>query len=245
MPCDLLPANDARMPAMVTRTNAAWRACGSLAAAMGYDYRVRPANPTTTINEAWDLMLWAIALIDAQLVPGLELSAEARELPPAAWRFLAQYPLIGARGYPDREQSQAFYDTAYLATHIAYIGRHPIYVADAPAISAFLRENFYAALEMGELDLVAEFTDLFRQYGCSEDNDLQLRDGARYVLKLFHAAGDSFMARREPWERDVVSAYTAIHKPWTGMAALRVRVPEAGAPGTYGGIVRQWIVAPH
>jgi len=240
---DLLPPGDARMPAMVARTNAAWRACGSLAAAMGYDYRARIASPKTTTNEAWDLTMWTITLIDARLVPGLELSAEAREMPAAAWHYLAQYPLVGARGYPEREQSQAFYDTAYLATHIAYIptgyGRHPISVADAPAVHAFLRENFYAVLEMGELDLVAEFADLFRQYGCGEANDLQLRDGARYILKLFHAAGDSFMARREPWERDVVPAYTAIHKPWTGMAGLRVRVPEPPAPGTYGGIFRQ------
>src|SRR5262249_26768560 len=71
---DLLPPGDARMPDMVARTNAAWRACGSLAAAMGYDYRARIANPKTTTNEAWDLTMWTITLIDARLVPGLELS---------------------------------------------------------------------------------------------------------------------------------------------------------------------------
>ena len=45
----LLQADDVRMPAMVALTNAAYRACGSLAAAMGYDYRrtLAPDNVST------------------------------------------------------------------------------------------------------------------------------------------------------------------------------------------------------
>jgi hypothetical protein len=97
---------------------------------------------------------------------------------------------------------------------------------------------------MGELDLLAEFVDLFRQYGCTERDDLQLRDGTRYLLKLFHTAGDHWMAHREPNEKAKVSDYDAVHKAWTGMAGVRVRVPEPAKPGTYGGVVRRWLGYP-
>jgi len=244
----LFRADDTRTPAMVALTNAAYRACGSIEAAMGYDYRRTLAAENVSTEEVWDLVMWSIAFNDAELVPGLELPAGARDLPPALWRFLAHYPLAGARAYPDGASNKAFYDTAYLATHIAYIptgyGRYPIYIADAPRLYRFLRENFYAVLEMGELDLVAEFVDLFRQYGCTEQNDLQVRDGTRYLLKLFHAAGDSWMAHREPGETAETSDYDAIHKAWTGMSGVRVRVPEPAEPGTYGGVVRQWLGYP-
>jgi hypothetical protein len=244
----LLEAEDARLPAMVALTNAAYRACGSIAAAMGYDYRRRLAAEHLSTNDVWDILMWSITFTDAQLVPGLELPTEARDMPPALWRFLARHPLAGARAYPKGASDRTFYDTAYLATHIAYVptgyGRHPIYIADAPGLYRFLRQNFYAVLEMGELDLVAEFVDLFRQYGCTERDDLQLRDGTRYLLKLFHTAGDHWMAHREPYERADVSDYDAVHKAWTGMAGVRVRVPEPAKPGTYGGVVRQWLGYP-
>ena len=244
----LLQADDVRMPAMVALTNAAYRACGSLAAAMGYDYRRTLAPDNVSTDEVWDLVMWSIAFTDAQLVPGLGLPAEARDLPPALWRFLAHYPLAGARAYPDGASKKTFYDTAYLATHIAYIptgyGRHPIYIADSPRLYRFLRQNYYAVLEMGELDLVAEFVDLFRQYGCTEQNDLQVRDGTRYLLKLFHAAGDRWMAHREPDESADTSDYDTVHKAWTGMSGVRARVPEPAEPGTYGGIVRRWLGYP-
>lgn len=241
----LLPGNDGRTRLMVGLTNAAFHACGSLRAAMGYDFHQKLAAENLSTDAVWDLVMWSITLTDAQLVPGLELPREARELPPMLWHFLAHYSLVGARAYPERALDTKFYNTAYLATHIAYIptgyGRHPIYIADAPALYGFLRENFYAVLEMGELDLVAEFVDLFRQYGCTEKNDLQLRDGTRYLLSLFHAAGDHWMAYRRPHEPANPGDYDTIHKAWTGMAGVRVRVPEPAKPGTYGGIVRAWL----
>jgi hypothetical protein len=241
----LLAEDDARTSTMVALTNAAYRACGSLTAAMGYDYRQRLAANEPSIDNIWDLVMWSITFTDAQLIPGLDLPAGVRDLPPALWRFLEHYPLVGARAYPEGARNKTFYDTAYLATHIAYIptgyDRYPIRIADAPWLYRFLRENFYPVLSMGELDMVAEFVDLFRQYGCTEENDLQLRDGTRYLLSLFHAAGDRWMSHREPNEPANIPEYNEVHKAWTGMAAVRVRVPEPELPGTYGGVVRQWL----
>ena len=161
------------------------------------------------------------------------------------WRFFERHPFKGAAAYPDGENNNDFYHTAYLATHLAYVptgyGRYPIYVRDSPPLYQFLRDNFYAVLEIGELDLVAEFVDLFRQYGCTERNDLQVRDGTRYLLGLFHAAGGRWMAHREPYEEKDISEYDLIHKPWTGMSGLRPRIPESPEPGTYGAAVRSWL----
>lgn len=244
----VLARSDMRVEFMVALTNAAFRACGSLAAAMGYDYHQRLAAEEMSSDDVWDLVMWSITFTDAQLVPSLEVPTEARNLPPALWSFLARYPLTPARAYPEGASDARFYKTAYLATHIAYIptgyGRHAIYIADSPALYRFLRENFYAVLEMGELDLVAEFVDLFRQYGCTEGNDLQVRDGTRYLLQLFHTAGDHWMTYRRPDEVAKVSDYDLVHKAWTGMAGVRVRVPEPPRPGTYGQIVRRWLREP-
>lgn len=244
----LYPTRDARIATMVTLTNAAYRTCGSLKAAMGYDYRRRLEARNVPTEHVFDMVIWSVWFTKAQLVPGLELSPAARNLPPALWRFLETYPLIGARAFSDGGSNTKFYDTAYLATHIAYVPtgvhRYPIYVEDSPSLYRFLRQNFYAVLQMGELDLVAEFVDSFRQYGCTELNDLQVRDGTRYLLKLFHAAGDSWISHREPDETGKVDDYDAVHKAWTGMLGVRTRIPEPAERDTYGGVVRIWLRHP-
>jgi hypothetical protein len=241
--------DDERIGEMVELTNSAYRACGSLRAAMDIDYKRMLAAEKVPTDDVFDLVIWSLLFIEAQLVPGLELPAGARDFPPALWHFLENYPLVGASAYGDGAWNEEFIDTAYLATHIAYIPtgnhRHPIYIEDSPRLYRFLRENFYAVLEMGELDLVAEFVDSFRQYGCTEENDLQVRDGTRYLLKLFHAGGDRWMTYRERDETDEdVDDYDLVHKAWTGILGVRARIIEPAEPGTYGGVVRGWLPHP-
>lgn len=136
-----------------------------------------------------------------------------------------------------------------MATHIAYIPtvnhRYPIYVDDAPKLYRFHREIFYPVLEMGELNLVAEFVDSLRQYGCTAQNDLQVRDGTRYLLKIFHNGNDQWMAYRAQGKTDQdVDDYDLVHKAWTGVLGVRVRNIETAEPGTYGGVVRRWLPHP-
>jgi hypothetical protein len=242
---ELEPAPGSRTSKLAALADSSFRDCGSLAGAMGYDYHQKLASASISIDEVWDMVMWSISLTDAQLVPGLNLPPGAAALPPDLWRYLSHHPFAGARAYPKGANDNTFYDTAYLVTHMAYIatgyGRHAAYVADAPNLYRFLRENFYPVLDMGELDLTAEFVDLFRQYGCTEKNDLQVRDGTRYLLKLFHAAHDTWMDHREPYDADTVDDYGKIHKPWTGMSGIRARVPEPASAGTYGSIVRAWM----
>ncbi|MCA8958754.1 MAG: hypothetical protein KDC87_21940, partial [Planctomycetes bacterium] len=234
---------DPRSIALVRRSNAALAASGSLAAALDCDPNAVLENPRAANDDVYDLVMWAISLTEAQVVPGLSLPFGSRALMPRLWRYLARYPLIGAREYAEGANDETFYDTAYLATHIGYIptgyGRHALHVADAPWLYRFLRENFYPVLAMGELDLLAEFVDLLRQYGCDETNDRQVRDGSRYLLRVFHAAGQSFMAHRESYETGAVEPYDLIHKAWTGIAGLRTREVESPGPGTYGSVFRR------
>jgi hypothetical protein len=241
--------NDSRKEQMVSLTNSSYRDCESLKEAMDIDYKRLLASIKASTEDVFDLVIWSLLFIEAQLVPGLELPAEARDFPPTLWRFLESYPLVGASAYRDGAWNEKFIDTAYLATHIAYIPtgnhRYPIYVEDSPRLYKFHRENFYAVLEMGELDLVAEFVDSLRQYGCTEENDLQVRDGTRYLLNIFHAGGDRWMTYREQDETDEdVDDYDLVHKAWTGILGVRARVIEPAEPGTYGGVVRSWLPHP-
>jgi hypothetical protein len=241
----LYPAGSEETGRLINLTNASLHACGSLEAVVGYDYRAMLMRDEIPADDAWELVLWSIRLTDAQSVPGLDLPGGAQQLTEGIWRFFERHPFRGANAYPDGANNEDFYQTAYLATHLAYIptgyDRYPIYVRDAPALYQFLRSNFYAVLETGELDLMAEFVDLFRQYGCTERNDLQVRDGSRYLLRLFHAAGGRWMAHREPYEQRDIGNYDLIHKPWTGMSGLRPRIPQSPEPGTYGAVVRAWL----
>jgi hypothetical protein len=47
------------------------------------------------------------------------------------------------------------------------------------------------------------------------------------------------MAHREYNESDRPTPYDLVHKPWTGVAGVRVRVPEPSVEGTYGGVFRR------
>ena len=228
---------------MVALTNSAYEACRSLDCAMGGDYRKILSSPKVSRDELFALMMWSISIIDAQLVPGLRIPARARALVPTLWQFLGSYPLVGAIGLSEGAHDDTFYDTAYFATHIGYIptgyGRHALAIKEAPWLYRFLRENFYSVLDMGELDLVAEFVELFRFMGCTPENDLQVRDGTRYLLRLFHVAGDSWIEHREPDETSRSNSYDKMHKPWTGIAGIRARAPEPVRAGTYGSVFRK------
>src|SRR5215469_1112135 len=93
----LLEPDDPRIARMAAQTNAAYAACGSFDMAIGGNYRRILANPGASADDVWDLMVWSIAFMDAQTVPGLVVPAAARELTVSVWHYLADYPLASAR----------------------------------------------------------------------------------------------------------------------------------------------------
>jgi hypothetical protein len=232
---------------MIEFANAAYRRCGSLKTVLKGDYRSLLDEEEPEVAKLFDLVIWSLLFIEAETVPGLHMPKGASDFPPALWKFFETYEYRYSSEYKRGAWTEDFIDIAYLATHVAYIPtgnhRHPIYIEDAPNLYRFIRKNFYPVLEMGELDLVAEFIDTLRQYGCTDENDLQVRDGARWLLALFHSLNDDWMAYREPGET-APDDYDLIHKPWTGISGVRVRVWEPADPGTYGGVVRRWLPHP-
>lgn len=243
------PAKDPRIGKMVALTNASYRDCGSFADAIDFDYEDAFSEEKLPIDLVFGLVLLSQYLAESELYSEIKLPDEAREFTPALWRYLETYPLAGASEFKQAVWNEEFIVNAYLATHIAYIPtgnhRYPIYIEDLPKLYRYHRENFYTVLEKGHLDLLGEFVDSLRQYGCTAENDLQVRDGTRYLLNVFHEGNDRWMAYREPGETEEdVSDYDLVHKAWTGMIGVRVRNIEPAEPGTYGGLVRRWLPPP-
>lgn len=171
----------------------------------------------------YQLLLWLVCLLDAAAVPGVQLPPDLARFAPRVWQRLVDHPFVDAADCEQGAMSDAFYDAAYVATHIGYVptgyGRHRLREADHPRLFAYLRRNFDAVLQMGELDLVAEFVDLFRQAGT--DAPLVGR-GTEHLLALHEQAG-SWMGHTEPWDELEPPPYDLVHKAWTGIAGVRRR----------------------
>ncbi len=245
----LYPAKDTRTEAVTKRTNAAYRVCGSLEDATEYDIQEILADKHAPPDELFELYIWCLWFIEAELYPDIELPIEAHEFSRALWKYFETYRFAGASEFEKGAWDKEFIEIADLATHIVHIptGTHrfPLYVEDSPDLYRIHRENFYPVLQTDNLDLLASFVDSLRQYGCTAENDVQVRDGTRYLLKLFHDGKDRWMAHRREGETDAnLDDYDLIHKAWTGVLGVRVRQPEQPNPGTYGGIVRRWLPQP-
>ena len=260
----LHPAGDPDTDIITRRTNAAYRACGSLAAATGNVMQKALANEAASppasggsgtvetsvdLENLFDVTLWAIWLTEAQLLPGIELPAEAAAFAPGAWKYFQGLTLAGPEAFADGARNARFRTIADLAIHIAHIPtgvhRFPLYREDSPALYRFHRETFYPVMQTGDFDLLASYVDSLRQYGCTAENDMQVRDGARYLLKAFHDDGDRWISSRDESESDASPRhYRKIHRPWTAALGLRDRKPLPPDPGTYGGVIRSWLPPP-
>jgi hypothetical protein len=248
----LYPAGDPRTDLVTKRTNAAFRACGSLTDATGFDLAKILADPVArreNVEDFFDVYIWSLWLIEAELYPEIALPAEARAFGPKAWKHFARLRLPAANAFKDGARDKEFNTIADLASHIVHIptGTHrfPLYVADSPQLYRFHRESFYPVLQSGDLDLIASFVDSLRQYGCKPGTDVQVRDGTRYLLKAFHDSNGKWLSYRGEGERDAdLGDYDRIHHPWTAALGLRDRRPQHPRAGTYGGIVRRWLPPP-
>jgi hypothetical protein len=234
---------DAMNEKLTLRTNQAIQDCGSFSALLGYDPEVYFSLARMGNGKMYDMVMWVVLFLDGLRFPHLELPAETKPFITRVWRTLASYPKPNAKSFKRGANDLLFFDLAYLMTHAGYVptgyGRHELCLSDGPWLYQFLRANFYAVLEMGELDLISEFIDLFRQYGCTEDSDRMVRDGARYLLEIYEKAGRSWIDHREDYEGKKLKPYDLIHKPWTAGAGVRRRIIEPIGPNTYGHIARQ------
>ena len=225
---------------LVTSVNAMIQACGSLRNLLDLDdvHSIFQAEHAHA-DDVFDWVLTAIALTDCLTVPDLALPEGTEEFISNVWNYLARYKWPYARDHAKHYGDHTTRNTAWLATHVANVpsgyGRHQQLIEDAPYLYKYIRENFYYALEDGMLDLFCEFVDLVRQYGCTEDNDYQVRHGTRYILSLYKKAGHSWMNyREEGQEGKKIGDYGLIHKPWTAISGVIRREFEPIVPGSYG-----------
>jgi len=240
----LFQANDPRTIAITQRANSAIEACDDWHEIFGLDDYQFPPSGATELESLYDLIIWSLWLIETEVYPAIEIPAEATEFPANFWEYFGTYRFRNAREFDNGIKNDDFNETAEIATHLALIPtgshRYPLYVRDLPDLFRFHRENFYAVLGSGDLDLLASFVDSLRQYGCTPANDVQVRDGTRTLLKYFHQSKDSWMTYRNPGEKKL-DDYDLIHKAWTGAMGIRDRKPKVPGAGNYGGIVRQWL----
>lgn len=150
------------------------------------------------------------------------------------WRF---WTFGGKYNYHDGNTENGFRDEqsrhAYQLTHIAYwptgYGRHRQRLSDAEWVHDYVRRNFWAAVRYfrADPDLMAEFVDILRNVGCTEDDDLMVRYGSRIFLEAFKRDGETFMSHTS-------NDYSRIHGPWTAIAAVDRREWEPIVPGSHG-----------
>jgi hypothetical protein len=225
---------------LVTSVNAVIQKCGSLKHLLGYkNVKTIFKDNNAHADDVFDWVLSAIALTDCLTVPELHMPEGTEEFIANVWNYLANYDMPYARRQRKHYEDHTTRNTAWLATHVAYVpsgyGRHKQIIEDAPYLYKYIRENFYYALEYGMLDLFCEFVDLARQYGCTEDNDYQVRHGTRYILSLYEKGGHSWMNYHEEGQEDErLSDYSLIHKPWTAISGVIRRKFEPIVPGSYG-----------
>jgi hypothetical protein len=251
----IYPAQHRLTEVVTGRTNAAFRACGSLEAATeGILEKVRtenqgPGEYIDLLEDLFDLYAWALLLIESELYPDIRLPAEARAFGEAAWKRFQTLALPGASKFKKGVKDESFITLADLATHLSHIpsglGRFPLYISDKPDLYIFLRENFYPMMQSGDRDLFALFVDTLRQYGCNPENDTQVRDGTRHLLEDYHRRGDKWMSYSEQRKTftDPIE-YVRIHHAWTAVLGIRDRRLKPAEPGTYGSIVRRWLPPP-
>jgi len=200
------------------------------------------------INLEYSMLLQSIDTVGLLALPEVTMPRGTLDYVVSYWRYLSGYPFAraGTRGLDDT----AFEQNSYIVTHALYLPtgyqRYRLEPGDSPQLLAYLRENFYAAIELGSLDLLAEFVDNFRQLNCTVENDIQVRDGTRFMLGLYEKAGREWTKVREAGEETAdLSAYDVMHKSWTAYVGLHGRVPEEPRPGTFGAEARKIMALAH
>jgi len=179
-------------------------------------------------DDVFDSMMGIYSLAKAEAVCGEEYAVEPGLADVLV--FIKKRQFVSAAD-DTSEDKDLFQDHAYLATHVAYIlsnyGRLRLRRADAPWLHRYLRANFAAVLADKDIELVAEFIDIFRSLGCGEADDDDVRAGAEFLLATRNDDGSW-----GPW-RDEEDAYDAIHYTWCAISGLRERVFLENTPYEY------------
>lgn len=202
------------------------------------------AKSKQNIETLFDYHLWAIWLLEAEAIEGIELTPATHNFAPKVWQHFRKLKLPGFSDTDDGADRLLRLAAVDLASHLTHIPtavhRYPIYINDHPNLFIFLRQSFYDVLQFGDLDLTASLIDSLKQYGCTPQNDVQIRDGVRHLLQIYENNAHSWMTylRRKRPEGEV-DPYAMVHVPWTAVLGLRDRKLNPPNAGTFGAFVRK------
>ncbi len=170
-------------------------------------------------QELFDTVMSIYSVAKARAVHGDAFKVEPGL--PEVLDLLADLPLVSAKDDPSVDRA-IFRENAYLVTHVAYLlsdyNRIRVRWSDAPWLFEYLRENFDAVLKARDLELVAEFVDVFLSLGLTESDDEDVRAGTKFLLAAQNPDGSwgAWNEREDPYE--------AIHFTWCAVCGLRGRV---------------------
>ncbi|CAE8719232.1 unnamed protein product [Polarella glacialis] len=210
------------------------------------------ATDDDQIQVLFEMALQATNIMFMLANPNVKLSANTLDYVAQLWADFFDYPFPDIASFAEGIMDQDFVQNSYLVTHIPYIvtgfQRFALKVDDAPWLFQYLRRNFYSTIAHSvknhHFDLAAEFVDLFRQYGRTEENDVQLRDGTRYLLSVYRQASSHWLDIKQTgdYEHTDADTYSQTHLPWTAFTALRHRLFEEPTEGSYGAFGRKMVV---
>jgi hypothetical protein len=230
--------------------------CEDLATLLGFDpsrrFATFPKNATKVAEDTGGSLY--SALIAAVDVAGM-LADENINLPPGAlqflgdfWNYLSRYPFPNATELAD--QPSSLINIGYFVMDAAsFASGHGIYtmeVSYAPWMYRFVRENFYAILQTGHVDLIGKMLKTLQDYKCNSANDVQAHDGLNFLLQRFDDANHSWVNLMDWREASAAHRQSGInnyedfrrlHQTWAVCGAFGQRVFEE--PETYGSVVRQ------
>mmetsp|Transcript_8387 Transcript_8387/g.15711 ORF Transcript_8387/g.15711 Transcript_8387/m.15711 type:complete len:474 (-) Transcript_8387:163-1584(-) len=253
-----LPYNatlDGTLHLLVDFANEAVVDCEDLATLLGFEPSRRLAMfPKTAPAVAEDAggSLYG-ALIAAGDIAGM-LSDENIKLPAGAlqflgdfWNYLSKYPFPNATELVDQPSSliSIGHFVADAASYASGSGRYTLEMKYAPWMYRFVRENFYAILQTGQVDFIGKLLRTLQDYKCNSANDVQVHDGLNFLLKRFDVANHSWVKQADSTDASVdrqsgvenYKAFRQMHQAWAVCGAFGQR--EFEEPETYGSVVRQ------
>jgi len=234
--------------------------CEDLATLLGFEPSRRlaifPENATKVAKDTGGSLY--SALIAAVDIAGM-LADENIKMPAGAlqflgdfWNYLSHYPFPKATELVD--QPSSLISIGHFVTDAAInfasgSGIYTVEISYTPWMYRFIRENFYAILQTGNIDLIGKMLKTLQAYKCNSANDVQARDGLNFLLQRFDFGNHSWVKQADLRETSAVNRqgdvnnyedFLQMHRAWAVCGAFGQRVFEE--PETYGSVVRQAMV---
>jgi len=221
--------------------------CHTLKALLGFEpaerLRTYPASLKELIDPnqyyfVFDITVQAEYTLPLLSLPKVQMPNGTLEYMASLYQYLDGYPYpsVGEGGLT--RESAGFIENAFVATHAFWfmsgLERYRLDPNRSAKLFRYLRQNFYAALELGNLDLLGEFLDGFRELNCTEVNDAQTRDGTVFLLDLYNRSDGQWAHVPDFNQVNKLTEYLRFHKALVAYFGLHTRRVEESAHGTPG-----------